>query len=287
MTTTRPLPDFIIIGRQKCGTTSLASWLDEQPEVFFSHPKEPHFFARDMAWKRGLDWYATVYKGVGAGQLTGEGSQSYTHPDLNSIAAERIQRTVPDVRLIYVVRHPVERIRSHYRHMRIWGDEKRPLADVLRRPDSEPILHNMYFQCLTPYITRFSREQILVVRMDDLVDHEGPGWAAILDHLGLPWRSQPQTATNVSASRALYRSPMRLLRRFDYERRLAWVPRPLRRIGKSLTRSRGENFKRMLEESRAPFPEGVLEPVWEDVAHLEEWLGVTKPLWPRESELVG
>lgn len=286
MTRTRPVPDFIIIGRQKCGTTSLASWLADQPEVFFSQPKEPHFFARNAVWKRGLDWYATLYRGAAADQLTGEGSQSYTHPDLCEIAAERIHRTLPDVRLIYAVRHPVERIRSHYRHMRIWGDEKGALADVLRRPDSEPIQHNMYFQCLTPYIERFEREQILVVRMDDLVDHEASGWSAVLDHLGLPLREQPRTATNVSATRALYRSPMRLLRHLDYERRLAWVPAPLRRIGKRLTRSRGASFQRMLEESSAPFPEGVLAPVWEDIARLELWLGVAKPLWPRESELV-
>jgi hypothetical protein len=274
----------MIIGRQKCGTTSLASWLADQPEVFFCQPKEPHFFARDASWRRGVEWYASLYESAAEGQLLGEGSQSYTHPDLNVAAADRIAQTIPSARLIYMIRHPVERIRSHYRHMRIWGDETGSLADVLRRPDSEPIRHNMYYECLAPYTERFPRDQILVVRMEDLVDAAGSGWTAVLEHLGLPKRPRPDTARNVSSGRALYRAPMRFFRSIDYERRLAWVPRPIRMVAKRLTRSRGPRFERMLEESQAQFPSGVLDPVWDDITRLENWVGRSQPFWPREPD---
>lgn len=277
------LPDFMIIGRMKCGTTTLSEWLRQQPDVFFSRIKEPQFFSTGLYEQRGLSWYRGLFKGATEGQLLGEGSTSSTGPELAPIAAERIASMIPDVRLIYLVRHPAERIRSHYRHMRLWRDESRPFAQAMR--EGGPFIdHTMYHRCLLPYIEGFPREQILVQRMEDLSGNEGSAWDSVLDHLGLPRRPAPDTAHNVSADRGMKRAPMRLMRQPLMRRRLTWVPRGLRRHGKRLLLKRGAEFQAMLEDSRSPIDDSVLEPVWDDIRKLEAWLGLDIPLWPREPE---
>jgi hypothetical protein len=200
--------------------------------------------------------------------------------------AGRIAQTAPNARLIYLVRHPADRIRSAYRHRRMTTDESSPtLLEALQQPDDIYTAYTRYFTCLAPYIERFSRDQILIVRMEDLVGEETSGWTAVLDHLGLAWRPRPQTAHNVSAERGLSRAPMKVLRRFEFRRRLRWLPEPVRWIGRSVLNTRGARFDRVLSESRAPIPAEVLAPVWEDISRLESWMGTTKPLWPREPEL--
>lgn len=274
-------PDFIIIGRTKCATTSLATWLAEQPEVFFCRLKEPQFFSMESVWNRGLDWYAALYRGAADGQLRGEGTQNCTHPAMSAPAAERIAQTVPQVRLIYLVRHPVDRLRSHYRQARIWGQESHSLLDMIGRGDY--VRGSMYFTCLAPYIERFAREQILVLRMEDLVSPEASAWDATLKHLGLPWRPKPQNAYNVSAEQGVYRSTARLLRKMNLHRRLWWLPQPVRDLGRSLLSRRGADLEHILEQSTSPIAPELLEHVWEDISRLEDWLGATEPLWPRES----
>lgn len=280
------IPDFIVIGRPKCGTTSLAKWLEAQPEVFFCKLKEPRFFVRDDLWKRGLRWYSSLFEGATDHQLLGEATPAYTHPHESAKTAERITETSPHVRLIYLVRNPADRIRSAYRHRRMTTDERSlTLREAVQHPDNIYTRYTQYFTCLAPYIERFAREQILVVRMEDLVGSDGSGWTAVLQHLGLPSRPRPDTAHNVSAQRGLSRTPLRLLRRFEFRRRLAWLPEPARGIGRTLLNTRGSRFEQVLEASKVPIPPEVLEPVWEDISRLESWLGTAKPLWSREPEL--
>ncbi len=279
------LPNFMIIGRMKCGTTTLSRWLAAQPEVHFCVPKEPQFFNDDAAWDRGIDWYSSLYKGAAPGQVLGEGTQGYTAPGKSEVVAERIARTVPGVRLVYMLRHPVDRIRSLYRHRRMWGQMSGSLLDSLQECREEFVGTSMYYGCLSPFIERFPREQILVVRMEDTVQGDGSGWAAALQHIGLSWRSRPEAAYNVSADQGLYRRPMRFLRPVAIQRRLAWIPAPLLRFAKGLLRGRGRDFEEMLEQSRAPIPAQFMQPIWEDIGRLEAWLGVTEPLWPREPDL--
>lgn len=284
--TERPIPDFIIVGRPKCGTTSLARWLAAQPEVFFCKLKEPRFFVRDDLWRRGLDWYASLYAGASPDQLLGEATPAYTHPHESAKTAQRILETSPNARLIYLVRDPASRIRSAYRHRRMTTDEHRStLAEALREPGNIYERYTLYFTCLEPYIERFPREQILVVRMEDLVGESASGWHAVLDHLGLAPRPRPDEAHNVSAERGLSRTPLRWLRRFEFRRRLAWLPGPLRGVGRIVLNTRGPRFQRVLEASRAPIAPEALAHVWNDIARLESWLGVTQPLWTRDPQL--
>src|SRR5262245_17814119 len=105
------MPDFIIIGAKKSGTKSLINWLSEQPEVESTRIKEPNFFSWDDVWSRGPAWYSGLFAGAGTDRLCGEASTSYTELRHAIKAAERMGATVPAVKVIYTLRHPIERLR--------------------------------------------------------------------------------------------------------------------------------------------------------------------------------
>ena len=114
----RALPDFLIIGEAKCGTTSLYDDLVSHPSVLEASIKEVHFF--DLRYHRGLDWYKAQFplawrmrKTPGDRVQTGEASPYYLfHPH----APARIKQALPGVKLIAMLRNPVERAYSHYQH---------------------------------------------------------------------------------------------------------------------------------------------------------------------------
>lgn len=108
------LPDFIIIGAAKAGTTSLYKVLSGHPEIFMSTPKEPEFFARDDRHAAGIASYAQLFEAAGAGQVCGEASTLYSLATLFPETPARIRAHVPGVKLIYVLREPVARAYSYY-----------------------------------------------------------------------------------------------------------------------------------------------------------------------------
>ncbi len=126
------LPDFIVAGVRKCGSTWLHQCLGEHPEIFVP-PMTKEIFFFDRHWQRGTEWYARFFANAGAGQICGEATPSYfAHP----LTAERIKRAVPNVKLIFVFRNPVERAISMYHHMASVGEVDVPFAEALeRRPE--------------------------------------------------------------------------------------------------------------------------------------------------------
>ena len=106
------LPTFLVIGAPKAGTTSLHDHLRGHPDVFMPTRKEPDFFFRDAAWREGIASYARLFRRAGSVTAVGETSTSYSrYPHVPDVP-ERIALVVPDARLIYLVRHPVERMVS-------------------------------------------------------------------------------------------------------------------------------------------------------------------------------
>lgn len=131
--TSGALPTFIIMGAMKGGTTSLHAYLGRHPDVFMSHRKELNFFSDDSIYGRGVSWYREQFD---AGRpVRGEASPNYSKRDLFPHAAARLEALLPGVRLIYLVRDPVHRFISHYRHSLSAGMERRSLAEVLRVRD--------------------------------------------------------------------------------------------------------------------------------------------------------
>ena len=129
----RALPDFIIIGAQKCGTTTLFDLLEQHPLLAPSYKKEIHYFdggldPRIDTFKKGLSWYRGHFP-LKSGKLTFEASPLYL---FNSLCAERIKRAVPDVKLIVLLRNPTDRAISHYFHSLRAGDERLGIAEALK-----------------------------------------------------------------------------------------------------------------------------------------------------------
>jgi hypothetical protein len=278
------LPDFVIIGAMKSATTSLYRWLDQQPEVFVARSKETRFFTDH--WSRGLDWYEGLFADADPAQLVGEASVNYMNPTLAPIAADRMVRTIPDAHLIAVIRHPVERIRSHYRHEVQRRRESRPLVVALSEPGNTYLDHSMYQRSLRPYIDRYRREQLTVVRFEDLVRPPASAWSTALRSLSLSDRPLPETALNVSEAKGQWSSVMAWAKRNHLIslRTVSRLPAPVRRAGRTVFAHGGLAYEQKLAESRVPIPDGLLTPVWDDLAALESWLGTD--LWaPPEQQV--
>jgi len=174
------LPNLVVIGAMKCGTTSLHHHLDAHPDVGMSQPKELNFFfgpdAVDVPddeetwtlgnWHRGAGWYAAHFDPVCP--VRGESSPGYTSPSHPESAA-RMAAVVPGARLVYAVRDPVRRALSQYGHHRRQGTETRPLAEALLDPTSQYLTRGRYLERLEPFLTTGAFDgRITVVAQEEL-----------------------------------------------------------------------------------------------------------------------
>ena len=162
------LPDFLVIGAMKAGTTSLFEYLAAHPQVFMPPLKEMDFFVRELNWRRGLGWYRRQFRGAGPEMTAvGEASPSYTKYPLYDGVAERIATHLPEARLIYLLRDPIERIRSHYDHRRLVGSEHDPIEVAVTR-DPSYLDGSRYAMQIERYLQWFPRERMLIVTSEDL-----------------------------------------------------------------------------------------------------------------------
>jgi Sulfotransferase domain len=157
---TGALPNLLIIGAAKCGTTSLHNYLNAHPEISMSDIKELDFFVGDGAWDQGVDWYKANFDPTSA--IRGESSTSYTRGRHTKDTVDRIKSVLSEVKLIYIVRDPIDRIRSDYHQHRTTGVERRSLAEALADPENLYTQASMYGSQLTPYFDHFGADRILV-----------------------------------------------------------------------------------------------------------------------------
>jgi hypothetical protein len=243
--------------------------------------KSPQFFSHEATWTRGLEWYSSLFTGVPLDLVTGEASASYTSTQSEK-SAERMASVVPTARLVYVLRHPLERIRSHYRHEVQRGREKDPVAAALSEVANGYVGQSLYWARLRAYASCFSREQICVVRLEDLVSESECAWTRVLRHLGLSPIPCPRTTHNVTADKPQYsRLLTRMHRNYFAKSAVRAMPAPLRRMTRVLLTKDDAEYRRRLERSSDPIPVPVEEEVWADISNLEAWLGIGR-LWSRE-----
>jgi hypothetical protein len=177
------LPDFIIGGAPRAGTTWLYELLDRHPDVYMAKPlkPEPKFFLRDDLYAKGLDHYSkTWFAGAESGRVAGEKSTDYLE---SAPAAARIARDLPHAKLVFILREPVDRAYSNYLWSRMNGLETESFADAIRMeeqrqrelPDrwrfTRPFSYfsrGLYADLLEPYFNCFVDHQILVLRYEDI-----------------------------------------------------------------------------------------------------------------------
>ncbi len=184
-------PDFIIGGAPKCGTSSLFQYLGQHPEVFTSDPKEPHFFASEGGEKkvRGMKFtrgeYEDLFDEKRTEQVAGEASTGYLfHADT---AAPKIKKVIPDVRLIFILRNPIERCRSEYWYRLHTGSIpfSRPFSSCVSDP-SHWIFHGSeYKRGLSTFLSNFSQEKILILLTKDLSENSEKTLRRVCRHIGV------------------------------------------------------------------------------------------------------
>jgi len=162
------LPNFIIIGAMKSGTTSLANYLKEHPDIFVSDPKEPGFFDERIAWNKGIEWYRSLFENAKSCKAIGEASTHYTKMPYHPRVVEKIKKIIPNVKFIYIMRDPIDRAISHYWHMVHYHNETKPIEKALS-PKSPYVFYSKYKYQMRFYFEEFPKERYLFLLYDDLV----------------------------------------------------------------------------------------------------------------------
>lgn len=163
------LPTFLVIGTMKGGTSSLHHYLASHPDIAMSDPKETNYFLPRGPGDRSLDWYRSLFDG--RRPVRGESSPNYTKRRQFDGVPERASLLVPRARLVYLVRDPVARTRSHFQHAVVKG-RRRPdeLEDLLfpRSGVSRLLDASSYHRQLTAWLVHWSMDDVLVVGSEDL-----------------------------------------------------------------------------------------------------------------------
>jgi hypothetical protein len=175
------LPNVLILGAAKCGTTSLHHYLDIHPEISMSNLKELDFFVTDLNWDKGMDWYRSHFPEDTP--LRGESSTSYTRDRKADTTARLIEETLGRPKLIYLVRDPIDRIRSDYHQHRAVEVELRGFEEALSEPDNRYVEASRYGSRIAPYVERFGAERILVESQERLLADRAGSLARIFRFL--------------------------------------------------------------------------------------------------------
>jgi hypothetical protein len=297
------MPNFLVIGAARSGTTSLHHYLGSHPEIYMSPLKEPNFFAFEGGrfdlehdapgwhnWSRystsDLDDYRALFRDVKNEKAIGEVSPSYMR---SSEAAERIRRAIPDARLVAILRDPATRAYANYMGRLRDGTERNPdprdaIGGALsgRGPGWRRKLYvdiGFYHERLRPFYERFDREQIRVVLFDDFVRDAHGVLRDLFSFLGVDPGFEPDTSIAYNSSGTV-RNPLL---------RLAWTHsnaiRP--RIQPLLPRSIREAGWAFVQGnlSRPPLPADLRAALVElyrpDILELEKQLGRDLSAWRR------
>lgn len=226
----RRLPDWLVIGGQRCGTTALDGYLRFHPGIGSARIDEVHYFTYNF--HRGTSWYrgyfptdahrAWVRHRYGLPTIAGETTPYYLfHPR----APQRVRDVLPEVKMLIILRDPVERAYSHYHHEvmlgfetlsfdeaiaaesdRLRGEEERILSDPryysFAHQHYSYVARGMYIDQLERWSALFPKERFLTVRTEDLVERPREVMSGIFTFLGLPPDHLPKTVVASGGDRA-------------------------------------------------------------------------------------
>ncbi|MED0888970.1 sulfotransferase domain-containing protein [Bacillus mycoides] len=203
--TNKSIPHFLIIGAQKCGTTSLYNYLIQHPQVHAASHKELHFF--DIYFKKGMEWYYKQFPLIKLDEpvITGEASPYYIfHPH----APKRIASILPNVKLIILLRNPVDRAYSHYYHQvrmqtenlsfkqAIYEENNRLKPELIKMVKDENyysipyqyysyLARGRYIEQLQNWMNLFPKKQFLILKSEDFFSNPNFIFQTVLDFLGI------------------------------------------------------------------------------------------------------
>jgi Sulfotransferase domain len=182
------LPDFVIIGAQKCGTTAFYDLLTKHPHVEPAAIRELHYFDRPDRFEKGAEWYRRCFPPPrwkdGRRSITGEKTPYYLfHPHV----PRRMAEVIPRARLIVMLRNPVDRAYSQYQHDLSMGrTQPDAFEEVIELQDSSYLPRGIYVDQLLRWSEYFSKEQMLVLKSEDFFGHTTETLRQVQHFLDLP-----------------------------------------------------------------------------------------------------
>ncbi|MDJ0634977.1 MAG: sulfotransferase [Xenococcaceae cyanobacterium MO_188.B29] len=193
--------DFIIIGAMKAGTTSMYKYLQNHPEIYMLPEKESPFFSSDSRFEKGWEDYAKDYfQDAPINKIWGKASPTYM-PDLR--VPQRICEVMPNVKLIAILRNPIDRVFSHYQHLLRLGYEKREFSKLVEEEIKEDVfkktrllpgnlaVYNSYIamgeygRIIKAYLEFIPKEQLLILFTDELESNPRKTIKNVFDFLGV------------------------------------------------------------------------------------------------------
>ena len=198
----RKSPDFIIIGEAKCGTSSLFNYLGQHPQILVPHRKEINFFDKNFDY--GLDWYLAHFPSItynqGQDLLTGEATTHYfAYPEVE----RRMLELFPQIKIIIMLRNPVDRTISEYYHYFNRGQEQRSLTKIIDQAKQnlpqftkddlsssvdrhEYILNSIYVEKIRRWLNSFAAENILIIKSESFFAQTDFVMKTVFDFLDVP-----------------------------------------------------------------------------------------------------
>lgn len=164
-------PDFLIIGAAKAATTALSNMLDQHPQAGIIQGKEPHFFSMDPVYARGWPWYQSGFQRCRGKSVLGDASTSYSRIRYHPHTVARILHHVPNVKIIYMVRHPLERIVSAYVERLASIDASHGYPSINQAVRSEPMMidSSRYWEVFNHYRQHFGEQRIKIVWFEEFI----------------------------------------------------------------------------------------------------------------------
>jgi hypothetical protein len=194
----RSLPNLVVIGGAKCGTTSLHAYLGLHPQIFMSRQKEVQFFTKHF--EKGVAWYAAHFRAGREHPVRGEASPQYTcYPRITDVP-ERLHAVVPDAKLVYLVRDPFARLRSHVVFMAS-GRQVASMDALLDPFETNPyVAQSRQAWQLERYLAVYPPERILVLAAEDLRDARRATLAAVFRFLEVEAFDSPEYDAELNAT---------------------------------------------------------------------------------------
>lgn len=225
------MPDFVMIGAMKAATSTVAAYLEDHPSIYMVPRCEPNYFSHDDNYARGLSWYEPHFAPGAHKALCGEGSNYYSARSLYPHTATRMFRYNPHLKLLYMVRHPVDRIVSAWIQNRVdLGDEVPSTLDkAVRAMPDRFIGQSRYWFNLEPYRSLFGDKRIFIGFMEDLQRDRDTFFATLSTFLGVAPHEPRRPHLNRSVGKAVPTAAYTRINRLPYiDTAKAVLPRSLR-----------------------------------------------------------
>lgn len=270
---------LLIIGAMKSGTTSLFKYLADHPEIAPCREKEPHFFVYADRWAKGWPYYTSLWDwDPSRHQIAMEASTGYTKLPLFANAAERIATVDGNFKFVYVMRHPIERIQSHYTHGQTegWETTKQPLDGG--QVHEQLIAVSSYARQLDEYYRRFPAENIKLLLYEDLKTRPAELVTEVCEFIGVDPAYQSEQI-GVVHNKNNYRVESKMLKRLRWSgagRAVASVlpDSVVQPIRAAVGRSPAATAKLTTEQK-----DGILEALLPDLRRLKSDYGVEIARW--------